>query len=492
MPKVQIAEPRRIESQLAPQEAAAADALRKIQTEIKEFNALQSFEGAAADSIRAYFSEVHLTLIKSLIQAGERLQQVYKKMLQQFDRQVDSDSNAVIRSEHLDDVRRQLRQLKSHFDGIENQLAADVRAVSDVSFFNVPSAMAFSSDVELQDRETGQLKDQFMSFVSADFTGDLVPLLTAIERAMTKIKKDYSPHLGTESFYVGGTFAQTAIGKELIQRTKAVETAYAGDVPKTGQNGNLVLVKNGAKYTITLSALTAKTLPAGLAAMKGLKIVRRGNYIYITGDKKWMELYLGRWGKLPQNYTFNMKLTNGDPIRIGGEKGPSIAGYGLINESSDVKNYLLSESGTMGKLKAFNGAVKSSLNSNWDFVKKGSWTKLGSMGKFGKAAGIAGVGLTVYSDIEAHKNEKMGGEKVANITEDIGVDLGVSAAATGVGAIIGSFFFPPLGTVVGAVAGAEASTLLNYKFKAFGNKSIVDSAKSIVHNAGNQVASWVR
>lgn len=490
MPKVRIAEPRRIESQLAPQEATAADALQRVQSEIREFNALQSFEGAAADSIRAYFGEVHLTLIKSLIQAGERLQQVYKKMLQQFDRQVDSASNAVIRSEHLDDVRRQLRQLKSHFDGIESQLAADVRAVSDVSFFNVPSTMAFSSDVELQDRETGQLNDQFMSFVSADFTGDLMPLLTAIERAMTKIKKDYSPHLGTESFYLGGTFAQTAIGKELIRRTEAVETAYAGDVPKTGQNGNLVLVKNGAKYTITLSALTAKTLPAGLAAMKGLKIVKKGNYIYITGDKKWMELYLGRWGKLPQNYTFNMKLTNGDPIRIGGEKGPSLAGYGLIDESPDVRNYLLNKTGMTGKLKVFNGTVKSSLSSNWDFVKKSSWTKLGSIGKVGKAAGIAGVGLTVYSDIEAHKNEKMSAEKVANITEDIGVDLGASAAAAGVGAAFGTAALGPLGTVIGAGVGFVADLALNADL--FWGKSVTDWGKSAIHYVGNNVASWFK
>lgn len=477
MPKIQIAEPRKIENQLADKVANATDALRKIQTEIKEFSALRSFEGAAADSIRAYFSEVHLTLIKSLIQAGDRLQQEYRKMLQQFGRQVDSAANAVIRSEHLDEVRRQLKQLKSHFDGILSQLSADVRAVSDVSFFNVPSTMAFSSDVELQDRGVGQLKDHFTAFASVNYTGDLMPLLTAIERAMTKIKKDYSPHLGTSAFYTEGSFAKTAFGKELIQRTKTVENAnsHAASGPNTGQKI--------ASYTIKMSALGAKTLPPGLARMKGFKMTKRGNYIYINGPRKWIELYMDRQGKNLSSQFFNV---NGRRIRVAGEKGISLSGEKLISESSDVKNYLLNKTGSFGKLKVFNGGVKSSLNSNWDFVKKENWTKLGNIGKFGRAAGIAGVGFTVYSDIQAYDHEKMSGEKVANVTEDIGVDLGASAAAAGAGAFAGSFFLPPLGTVVGAGVGLGVNFLINNKFR---KKSLVDYAKDGVHGLGSKIAS---
>ncbi|WKB37417.1 DUF456 family protein [Terrilactibacillus sp. S3-3] len=71
----------------------------------------------------------------------------------------------------------------------------------------------------------------------------------------------------------------------------------------------------------------------------------------------------------------------------------------------------------------------------------------------------------------------------------MGVDLGASATAAGVGAVVGSAFLGPVGTVLGALAGTAVSELLNYKF---GKKSAVDLAKDSFHREEQKIASWLK
>ncbi|WP_353949066.1 T7SS effector LXG polymorphic toxin [Sporolactobacillus sp. Y61] len=479
--KIRIAESIRIEEQLSSKVENTTEALRKVQSEINDFTALR-FGGETSDSIRSYFGEVHLPLIKSLIQAGEGLDQSYKKMMQRFSAQVDSSSHAVIRSEHLDEVHKDLQRLKSHFDQIHHQLSTDVRSAGDISSFHIPSAARMDEAVERQKHEVSRLKDHFSTFGSADYAGNITPLLSAIGHAMSKIKKDYTPHFGEGSFYTAGSFASSDIGEELVRRTKVVAKKSVQSEPKQE------LSEDPGQLTINAASAVTAGLPALIARTKGLKMKRAGKYIRITGGKKNLKLFFDRWGKSKTFSNFNVSLSNGQNVSVGrrvidGKSVMSRQGRHLISESSAVRNYL-----TKNKLKVFGREFKSNLNDLWNFVSKDSWSKVGHVGKFGKSLGVAGLGFTVYSDINAYRNEKMSVEKAAKISGDIAVDTTTGAGAVAAGAAVGSFFAPPIGTAVGAGAGFLANTALNVKF--IKGKSIVDWSKIGMHKLGQGIASW--
>ena len=79
-------------------------------------------------------------------------------------------------------------------------------------------------------------------------------------------------------------------------------------------------------------------------------------------------------------------------------------------------------------------------------------------------------------------------KEARDFTIDTAVDIGSGAAAAGLGAAIGLAFLPPLGTVVGAVAGIGANLILNNL--EIGGKSVVDHTKNIAKGIGDYIGSW--
>ncbi|WKB36145.1 hypothetical protein QS257_02490 [Terrilactibacillus sp. S3-3] len=154
---------------------------------------------------------------------------------------------------------------------------------------------------------------------------------------------------GSDSFYKPGAFSKTAAGQTLASLTEAGEQAGLGGSPN--------VIVDGTKMIVKYSVLGMKTIPAGLARMKGLKMKKVGDYIYITGERKWMELYLDRYGKSGKHQLFNTSLTSGQAVRISkrkvnGQLQLRPQGDYLIQESKDVKNYL-----TKNKFKVFGSGV---------------------------------------------------------------------------------------------------------------------------------------
>ncbi|WP_234121602.1 hypothetical protein [Clostridium hydrogenum] len=119
--------------------------------------------------------------------------------------------------------------------------------------------------------------------------------------------------------------------------------------------------------------------------------------------------------------------------------------------------------------------------------------------KAGKFAGPVGILLTVGDDAYgefygANANRSMG-EKVQDTVIDVGVDLGTGSAAMATGAAVGSFFLPPLGTVVGVGVGALANMGMNYKFGGPPPESIVDRTKDEVKDtvkSAEKFGGWVK
>lgn len=122
----------------------------------------------------------------------------------------------------------------------------------------------------------------------------------------------------------------------------------------------------------------------------------------------------------------------------------------------------------------------------WDSFR--GWKGASKLTKFGKGAGILGIGLTVYDDFNANfyndkgQFEYKGGKQIKKFAVDTTVDLAAGAGAMAMGAAYGSAFLPPAGTVVGAIVGAGAFMAINYKF-GHPPQSIVDFTKNIGNKA---------
>jgi hypothetical protein len=151
------------------------------------------------------------------------------------------------------------------------------------------------------------------------------------------------------------------------------------------------------------------------------------------------------------------------------------------------------------KIKVASSTFKSTFKSNiqvWDDFTK--WRGATTMTKVGKAAGILGTGLTAYSNFKENMYNQNTGEfdpTPENIKEflvDTTVDIGTGAAAMATGAALGSLILPPVGTVVGAVAGMGINILIN-KPLPFGEppKSLVEHTKDVANDVVNSIEEGV-
>ena len=97
--------------------------------------------------------------------------------------------------------------------------------------------------------------------------------------------------------------------------------------------------------------------------------------------------------------------------------------------------------------------------------------------KFGKGLGIVSTVTSLYSNWS--DNTHNGKTDWVGMGSDVTVDFLAGSGATAVGAMAGSFFLPPLGTVVGTGVGMAINIGLNWEY---GNPptTLVKQAKSIV------------
>ncbi|MEN2736827.1 hypothetical protein ABCS02_03460 [Microbacterium sp. X-17] len=154
-----------------------------------------------------------------------------------------------------------------------------------------------------------------------------------------------------------------------------------------------------------------------------------------------------------------------------------------------------------GRGKDFNAATKTRIDHYKKPLKAGGrgfaadvvddfkgWKGASKLTKASKGLGLVGTGLSIGANVN-----KYFGDGDATLTDwrdfsiDTAVDVGSGAAAAGIGAAIGSFILPPLGTVVGAGLGIFFNWVANEI--PLGDKTAVEWAKEGVKNALDGLAA---
>ena len=133
---------------------------------------------------------------------------------------------------------------------------------------------------------------------------------------------------------------------------------------------------------------------------------------------------------------------------------------------------------------------KDSVNPLNDF--KG-WREVGKVGKAFKSAGGILTAINIYNNFRENvdMSDGISAKEARDFTIDTAVDIGSGAAAAGMGAAIGSAFLPPLGTVVGAVAGIGFNYLFNSVKSRETGKSLVDTIKDFGKNVGDDIGKRI-
>lgn len=215
----------------------------------------------------------------------------------------------------------------------------------------------------------------------------------------------------------------------------------------------------------------AKSGTEAVFTYRGAKVFLNG--IEITVDNKGRM----RWGN-KFIYKQSYRYSNGEAL----EKASGL----------DLENYHYS-----GNLKGM-ARFKEMGKAGWSGFKEAvnplndfkGWKEVGKFGKAAKGAGIFLTAWNVKDNWEKNVNVKDGisAKEVRDFAIDTTVDIGSGAAATGVGAMVGSAFLPPLGTVVGAGVGASINYLMNnYKFN---GASLVDHTKKELKKWGDEIGKF--
>lgn len=130
-----------------------------------------------------------------------------------------------------------------------------------------------------------------------------------------------------------------------------------------------------------------------------------------------------------------------------------------------------------------------------------SFSKLDNVGDIVKKAdaagnilGIADDVLTIFGDVYEHNYNpqtddwNFTSKSVTNTVTDAAIDIAAGAGAAGIGAAVGSFFLPPVGTILGAGVGMVAGFAMEADFFDWDKDGEKDS---LVDGAKKAVDSWV-
>ena len=169
--------------------------------------------------------------------------------------------------------------------------------------------------------------------------------------------------------------------------------------------------------------------------------------------------------------------------------------YGPLNEYLNFATKGGTEA--FSQLKVTGNIVKDTWSANWgDHIKNiTEFSDASNVDKVIKGLGIAGDVLTIGTNVKENMFDKDGHvvintHSLVETVGDIGFDMAADAGGAAAGAAVGSFFAPPLGTVVGAGVGLLISCAGNIDVYDVDKDGEKDSIMDMGHKAIDKVCDF--
>lgn len=212
------------------------EALSLVESSISDLNAMSSFSGDAADSIKGYFADRHLSIIEALRVLGRQIEFAYAPYYAEI-ADVDGDVNAVINEEALKQAHQYLAVSvpKSHAE-IDKDIRMAVSAMSDGGLSI--SLQSFDAETTICVNDGNRLKKAAETASSAESdcvsslggaTADYPKLKTNVESTFSALKTSS----GNITSYVAGTFTasgEAAALAEAVAGARSYQTAHRDTV----------------------------------------------------------------------------------------------------------------------------------------------------------------------------------------------------------------------------------------------------------------------
>lgn len=440
----------------------------------------QTLSGAAYTAGKGLFSELIIPTISKVTKACENIEQKLEKY-KTADQLVSSEG-------HLDEdkLKRQIaikKSMKSSIDFVSSVVKTALR--SDTNTDASDSLLDFQKnlgrmssslqdDIDKLNKKIEKLHE-FSSKTSGLFNDSLNDMKLAMQGVMV-LNKTIVNSDGTYAFPVGVDKSWFTTKKDVDAWTTSPSYAIE-NMPEnmTAEETEDWLAENLAKFGPDFMELLKGSQKVGesLISFKNGKAFLKG--ISVTQDSlgrlRWGDRFLWKPGN---TYKHGKKFGEASGIDLGDYHYSRLPDGG-INYSE------LTAAGWTG--------FKEAVNPINDF--KG-WKDASKFGKFGKGLGIVGTGMTVVNNFAENVDlsDGLDGREVVNFATDTAIDVGAGAGTAAFGAMVGSAFLPPLGTVAGAAAGALANIVINHKFGA-PPKSAVDHVKDGVKRATKAIGDKI-
>ena len=462
---------------------------------LSEVVSTDSLKGAVKDAINQKVTNYQIPLVDNYVNALDSIVSRYDGLVKLFQDTVsETDNSAIIKTEYLERIKQRMKDpiegLKSSSSKTKNIYAgiSDILTLTNPSLDNVNTS--YNQAVKSLD-DTIKNMEAFNSVLLKTDTFDLIDM----QNSEIATLSGYAPlpygNPALRNYYNRTQFKNSVseIHTAIHSNSKAVkyQNALAKQLAESKYSGTVISEQQKEISVSKISETFGLTPPEAEDVLDYIKsmgeavITYRGANIFLNGIKITMDSQgRMRWGN---RFLFKSSTNN---LYRHGRNFREASGIDLENYHYSGNLQGVARMKEMGK--AGWSGFKESVNPLNDF--KG-WR---DVGKVGKAFKFLGAGLTImnlannfFEDVDM--SDGISAKEARDFTIDSAVDIGSGAAAAGLGAAIGSAFLPPLGTVVGAVAGIGVNLLLiNLEF---GGESIVDHTKNIAKGIGDYIGSWL-
>lgn len=161
--------------------------LSEVEKSIDRLDAMRSFSGKTATEAKNYFHVFHKTLLKAFENLFTDLDEHLKNHLNSFQYRVDSNEFAIVESDYLMDIEKDINDNNDRLDDEKELVRETIASVSDISNANHPSTISLHSDYRAVTKIRTNLEKSLDSFTSAgrQEISETGKLLHHLEQAIT-------------------------------------------------------------------------------------------------------------------------------------------------------------------------------------------------------------------------------------------------------------------------------------------------------------------
>lgn len=482
---------------------------------------IHSFQGEAADTTKQYFENVHGQTIIDLQETARQILKNYTEITKIFQQMVDADSAAILTKEYLLDLDKKVKTIETGMLDTHHEGEQIITSVSDIISLQVPAISPFIDNVDNSEKHIEEVNERFHRFdqrglqIVKDSKQDVEKVTQKIiQLTANSISSNHFPKVSSKeigkvqqpddiklaTMAIGMLVGMKSFEKVLKNINKAntmmtaaaqLYTYYKLDESSRRILKNLgihALTKeqyrnfNNVLSKTTLYKFKAKEFMEHIGEFK-TKAFTTENYKAL---KKSLDVYGKERGKLAMIREYD-KLFGLEKYRKFINLSPSQKVIKMATTFGDefVGETYKSTKKTIKSLPSWKNPKTAYKNAAESFKEstKGMNSLRKSMKVAGKSLGPLGVGIVAADNYKTYKGNT---QKVVVGTV---VDTTYGAGATAMGAAIGSGFFPPIGTVVGAGLGFGLTFAVNKKLNN-SSKSIVEESKDVVNKGVNSVKKY--